>query len=419
MTITAATPQERMRSARTASRSLGLLTDAAKADLLRGIADAIDANVTVIVAANTEDVARGRADGLTPGLVDRLTLDEARVRSLAAAVRDVAELPDPVGRVLDDRVLDNGLHLQKVSVPFGVIGSIYEARPNVTVDIAALALRSGNAVVLRGGSAAQSSNAALISVMRGALADAGVDPEAIQTVDDFGRDGARALMRARGLVDVLVPRGSAQLIETVVTESSVPVIETGAGVVHIVLDASAPLEWATDIVVNAKVQRPSVCNAVETLLVHRDAAARLVPPVVAALQAQGVTVHGDATTAALASGVVAATAEDWATEHMSLDISVRIVDGLDDALAHIREYSTQHTESIITADDAVAERFLAEVDAAVVMVNASTRFTDGGEFGFGAEVGISTQKLHARGPMGLPELTTTKWLARGAGQIRA
>ncbi len=408
-----------MRSARTASRSLGLLTDAAKADLLRGIADAIDANVTVIVAANTEDVARGRADGLTPGLVDRLTLDEARVRSLAAAVRDVAELPDPVGRVLDDRVLDNGLHLQKVSVPFGVIGSIYEARPNVTVDIAALALRSGNAVVLRGGSAAQSSNAALISVMRGALADAGVDPEAIQTVDDFGRDGARALMRARGLVDVLVPRGSAQLIETVVTESSVPVIETGAGVVHIVLDASAPLEWATDIVVNAKVQRPSVCNAVETLLVHRDAAARLVPPVVAALQAQGVTVHGDATTAALASGVVAATAEDWATEHMSLDISVRIVDGLDDALAHIREYSTQHTESIITADDAVAERFLAEVDAAVVMVNASTRFTDGGEFGFGAEVGISTQKLHARGPMGLPELTTTKWLARGAGQIRA
>ena len=408
-----------MRSARTASRSLGLLTDAAKADLHRGIADAIDANVTAIVAANTEDVARGRADGLTPGLVDRLTLDEARVRSLAAAVRDVAELPDPVGRVLDDRVLDNGLHLQKVSVPFGVIGSIYEARPNVTVDIAALALRSGNAVVLRGGSAAQSSNAALISVMRGALADAGVDPEAIQTVDDFGRDGARALMRARGLVDVLVPRGSAQLIETVVTESSVPVIETGAGVVHIVLDASAPLEWATDIVVNAKVQRPSVCNAVETLLVHRDAAARLVPPVVAALQAQGVTVHGDATTAALASGVVAATAEDWATEHMSLDISVRIVDGLDDALAHIREYSTQHTKSIITANDAVAERFLAEVDAAVVMVNASTRFTDGGEFGFGAEVGISTQKLHARGPMGLPELTTTKWLARGAGQIRA
>ena len=419
MTITATTPQERMQSARTASRSVGLLTDAAKAGLLRRIADAIDANVDGVVSANAEDVARGRSDGLTPGLIDRLTLDPTRVRALATAVRDVAELPDPVGRVLDDRVLDNGLHLQKVSVPFGVIGSIYEARPNVTVDIAALALRSGNAVVLRGGSAAQSSNAALISVMRGALADAGVDPEAIQTVDDFGRDGARALMRARGLVDVLVPRGSAQLIETVVTESSVPVIETGAGVVHIVLDASAPLEWATDIAVNAKVQRPSVCNAVETLLVHRDAAARLVPPVVAALQERGVTVHGDAETAALASDVVPATDDDWATEHMSLDISVRVVDDLDDALTHIRRYSTQHTESIITMDDDVAERFLAEVDAAVVMVNASTRFTDGGEFGFGAEVGISTQKLHARGPMGLPELTTTKWLARGAGQIRS
>lgn len=419
MTITAATPQERMQSARTASRSVGLLTDAAKAGVLRGLADAIDANVDLIVSANAEDVARGRADGLTTGLIDRLTLDPARVRALATAVRDVADLPDPVGRVLDDRVLDNGLHLKKVSVPFGVIGSIYEARPNVTVDIAALALRSGNAVVLRGGSAAQSSNAALISVMRGALADAGVDPEAIQTVDDFGRDGARALMRARGLVDVLVPRGSAQLIETVVTESSVPVIETGAGVVHIVLDASAPLEWATDIAVNAKVQRPSVCNAVETLLVHRDAATRLVPPVVAALQERGVTVHGDAEVAALASDVVPATEDDWATEHMSLDISIRVVDGLDDALAHIRRYSTQHTESIITTDDGIAERFLAEVDAAVVMVNASTRFTDGGEFGFGAEVGISTQKLHARGPMGLPELTTTKWLARGAGQIRS
>jgi len=419
MTTTAATPQERMQSARTASRSVGLLTDAAKAGVLRGLADAIDANVDLIVSANAEDVARGRADGLTTGLIDRLTLDPARVRALATAVRDVADLPDPVGRVLDDRVLDNGLHLQKVSVPFGVIGSIYEARPNVTVDIAALALRSGNAVVLRGGSAAQSSNAALISVMRGALANAGVDPEAIQTVDDFGRDGARALMRARGLVDVLVPRGSAQLIETVVTESSVPVIETGAGVVHIVLDASAPLEWATDIAVNAKVQRPSVCNAVETLLVHRDAATRLVPPVVAALQERGVTVHGDAEVAALASDVVPATEDDWATEHMSLDISIRVVDGLDDALAHIRRYSTQHTESIITTDDGIAERFLAEVDAAVVMVNASTRFTDGGEFGFGAEVGISTQKLHARGPMGLPELTTTKWLARGAGQIRS
>ncbi|MCK6080582.1 glutamate-5-semialdehyde dehydrogenase [Microbacterium sp. EYE_5] len=418
MTTTVLSPLERMRSAREASRSVGLLTDAAKVDLLRGIADAIEADVPRIVAANAEDLARGESNGLTPGLIDRLRLDEPRVRALAAAVREVAVLPDPVGRVLDDRTLENGIRLQKVSVPFGVVGSIYEARPNVTVDITALALRSGNAVVLRGGSAAQSSNAALVAVMRGALSAAGVDPEAIQTVDDFGRDGANALMRARGLVDVLVPRGSAQLIETVVTESTVPVIETGAGVVHIVLDASAPLEWATDIVVNAKVQRPSVCNSVETVLVHRDAAQRVVAPIVATLQERGVTVHGDDETRRLAGGVVPAVEADWSTEHMSLDVSFRIVDDLDEALAHIRTYSTQHTESIITADESAAERFLAEVDSAVVMVNTSTRFTDGGEFGFGAEVGISTQKLHARGPMGLAELTTTKWLARGAGQIR-
>ncbi|GAB2691203.1 glutamate-5-semialdehyde dehydrogenase [Microbacterium marinum] len=418
MSLTVVTAQERMQLAREASRSVGLLSDAAKSALLHEIARALDAHVEEIVAANAEDLARGEAEGISAGLLDRLRLDEPRVRALAAAVRDVAELPDPVGHVLDDRTLDNGLHLQKVSVPFGVVGSIYEARPNVTVDIAALALRSGNAVVLRGGSAALASNAALIRVMRSALSDSGVDPEAIQTVDDFGRDGARALMRARGLVDVLVPRGSAGLIETVVTESSVPVIETGAGVVHIVLDASAPLKRATEIVVNAKVQRPSVCNSVETVLVHRDAADRLIAPVVATLQEHGVTVHGDDEVRGLAGGVVPTTEADWSTEHMSLDVSVRVVDDLDGALAHIRRYSTQHTEAIVTDDEANAERFLKEVDSAVVMVNASTRFTDGGEFGFGAEVGISTQKLHARGPMGLPELTTTKWLARGNGQIR-
>jgi glutamate-5-semialdehyde dehydrogenase len=273
--------------------------------------------------------------------------------------------------------------------------------------------------VLRGGSAAERTNAALVTAMRGALAQRGIDPEAIQTVDDFGRDGARELMQARGIVDVLVPRGSAQLIETVVTESLVPVIETGAGVVHIVLDETAPLEWSRDIVVNAKTQRPSVCNAVETVLVHRDAAARLVPAVADALMAQGVTVHGDAAVAALAHDIVPATDEDWSTEYLSLDISMRVVDDLDDALDHIRRYSTHHTESIITQDAANAERFLTEVDSAVVMANASTRFTDGAEFGFGAEVGISTQKLHARGPMGLAELTSTKWLARGEGQVRA
>jgi glutamate-5-semialdehyde dehydrogenase len=419
MTTTATTARERMLLAKDASRSIGLLTDADKRAALRGIADAIDVASPEIVAANGEDLARGRAAGLTEALQDRLRLDEARVRALSSAVREIAELPDPVGRVLEERTLGNGVRLTKVSVPFGVVGSIYEARPNVTVDIAALALRSGNAVVLRGGSAAERTNAALVTAMRGALAQRGIDPEAIQTVDDFGRDGARELMQARGIVDVLVPRGSAQLIETVVTESLVPVIETGAGVVHIVLDETAPLEWSRDIVVNAKTQRPSVCNAVETVLVHRDAAARLVPAVADALMAQGVTVHGDAAVAALAHDIVPATDEDWSTEYLSLDISMRVVDDLDDALDHIRRYSTHHTESIITQDAANAERFLAEVDSAVVMANASTRFTDGAEFGFGAEVGISTQKLHARGPMGLAELTSTKWLARGDGQVRA
>ena len=278
---------------------MGLLDDGAKARALNAIADALDAATADVVAANADDLARGRDSGLSEGLLDRLRLDDARVHALASAVRDVALLPDPVGRVLDERTLANGVSLQKVSVPFGVVGSIYEARPNVTVDIAALALRSGNAVVLRGGTAAQSSNAALVAVMRAALESVGVDPEAIQTVDDFGRDGANALMQARGLVDVLVPRGSAQLIETVVTQSSVPVIETGAGVVHIVLDASAPLEWAEQIVVNAKAQRPSVCNAVETVLVVRDAADRLIPPVAAALESAGVTIHGDEAVRAL------------------------------------------------------------------------------------------------------------------------
>ncbi|POX66980.1 glutamate-5-semialdehyde dehydrogenase [Microbacterium sp. Ru50] len=420
MTTAVATDvSERLRAAKRASRSIGLLDDAAKTALLDGIADALVADTARIVAANRDDLERGDAAGISAGLRDRLLLDDGRIGALASAVRDVARLPDPVGRVLDERELPGGVRLQKVSVPFGVVASIYEARPNVTVDITALALRSGNAVALRGGSAAQSTNGALIASMRNALDRAGVDADGIQTVDDFGRDGARFLMRARGLVDVLVPRGSAQLIETVVTESTVPVIETGAGVVHIVLDESAPLDWARDIVVNAKAQRPSVCNAVETVLVVRSAADRLIPPVSEALVEAGVTIHGDDAVRRLVPEAVEATEDDWATEHMSLDLSMRVVDDLDEALEHIRRYSTMHTEAIVTADDAHAERFLAEVDAAVVMANASTRFTDGGEFGFGAEVGISTQKLHARGPMGLPELTSTKWLARGAGQTRA
>ncbi|UJP10846.1 glutamate-5-semialdehyde dehydrogenase [Microbacterium sp. KUDC0406] len=413
------TAQDRLVRAKDASREVARLTSGDKARILHAIADAIEDESPRIIAANGEDIARGAADGIGDALIDRLRLDERRVASLASAVRDVAALPDPIGRVVGGHRMPNGVALEQVRVPFGVIGAIYEARPNVTVDIAALALRAGNAVVLRGGSAARSSNTVLVQVMRDALLAQGVTPEAIQTVDDFGRDGAKALMHGRGFVDVLVPRGSAGLIQTVVTESTVPVIETGAGVVHIVLDSTAPEDWARDIVVNAKVQRPSVCNAVETVLVLRDAAARLVPVVAGALQAQGVTVHGDAATAALAADIVPATDEDWATEYLSLDVSMRVVDDLDDALEHIRRYSTGHTESIITTDVRNAERFLSEVDSAVVMANASTRFTDGAEFGFGAEVGISTQKLHTRGPMGLSELTSTKWLARGAGQIRA
>lgn len=418
MITTELSPRDLMTAAKGAARGVALLSDREKSSALRAIADAIEAATDAIVEANAQDLERGRGNGLSDAMQDRLRLDATRVAALASAVRDVADLPDPVGRVLDERTLANGLQLTQVSVPFGVVGAIYEARPNVTVDIAALALRAGNAVVLRGGTAAERTNAALVVAMRGALQSHGVDPEAIQTLDAFGREGARELMQARGLVDVLVPRGSAQLIQTVVTESAVPVIETGAGVVHIVLDDTAREEWARDIVTNAKVQRPSVCNAVETVLVTRAAAERLVPTVAAALTEAGVTIHADDGVRSLVPGAVAATEADWSTEYLSLDVSMRIVEDLDDALEHIRRYSTGHTESIITDDQAHADRFLAEVDSAVVMVNASTRFTDGGEFGFGAEVGISTQKLHARGPMGLPALTSTKWLARGVGQTR-
>ncbi len=416
---TVQTAQDRLKLAKDASRAIARLTSDDKARALEAVAQALEASSAAIIDANERDIARGRAGGIAEALVDRLRLDAKRVVDLAAAVREVAALPDPVGRVVGGHRMPNGVRLEQVRVPFGVVGAIYEARPNVTVDIAALALRSGNASVLRGGSAAKESNTVLVRIMRDALESVGITGEAIQSVDDFGRDGARALMHARGLVDVLVPRGSASLIETVVTESTVPVIETGAGIVHIVLDESAPVDWACEIVVNAKVQRPSVCNAVETVLVLRQAAPLLVPAVASALQSEGVAIHGDDVVAGLVSNIIPATEEDWATEYLGLEVAMRVVDTLDDALEHIRMYSTKHTESIVTNDARNQERFLAEVDSAVVMANASTRFTDGAEFGFGAEVGISTQKLHARGPMGLAELTSTKWLARGAGQTRA
>ncbi|MCU1558937.1 MAG: gamma-glutamyl-phosphate reductase [Microbacteriaceae bacterium] len=410
---------EKLAAARDASVVLATANAALKNRALEAIAGAVVDSAGRILLANDLDLANGRENGLSTGLQDRLRLDEKRLAGLADAVRLVATLVDPVGESVRGKTLPNGLLLSQVRVPFGVVGVIYEARPNVTVDIASLALKSGNAAVLRGGSAAENTNRVLVGVIQDAIASVGLPADAVQTIDEFGRDGAKQLMQARGYVDVLIPRGSAELINTVVLESKVPVIETGAGVVHVFLDESADEQWAIDIVQNSKVQRPSVCNALETLLVHEAAAERLLPSVLADLRASGVTIHGDARTLAIFGDAVPATEDDWTTEYMSLDLSVRVVDGLDQAIDHIRRYSTHHTESIVTNDLANTERFLAEVDSAVVMVNASTRFTDGGEFGFGAEVGISTQKLHARGPMGLSELTSTKWIVRGSGQVRA
>jgi glutamate-5-semialdehyde dehydrogenase len=408
----------KLEAARAASRVLATVTTEQKNRALHAIAATVTRNADRILPANAVDLENARENGLSEGMQDRLRLDFRRLEALASAVVQVAGLVDPVGEAIRGSSLPNGLRISQVRVPFGVIGAIYEARPNVTIDIAALALKSGNAVVLRGGSAAENTNRVLVELLQGAIASEGLPAEAIQTIDEFGRDGARQLMHARGYVDVLIPRGSADLINTVVRESMVPVIETGAGVVHVYLDESAEEAVSVDIVHNAKVQRPSVCNALETLLVHSAAAERLLPAVLARLRDDGVTIHGDDRTLAIFADAVPATEDDWSTEHMSLDISVRVVDDLDAALDHIHRYSTHHTESIITNDLARAERFLSEVDSAVVMVNASTRFTDGGEFGFGAEVGISTQKLHARGPMGLPELTSTKWIVRGSGQVR-
>ncbi len=409
-------------AARQASRRLALLSRADKDAALLAMADALAAASAQIIGANEDDIARGRAEGLAEGLIDRLRLDQGRVKAVAQALRDIAGLPDPVGEVVRGSTLANGLQIRQVRVPMGVVAMIYEARPNVTVDAAGLALKSGNAVVLRGGSAAGESNRALVAVLRGALHAQGLPADAVCLLEEGGRDAVRALMTARGLVDVLIPRGGANLIQTVVRESTVPVIETGVGNCHVYVDAGADLDKALAIVVNSKTHRVSVCNAAESLLIHRSVAAIFLPMVLAELGSAGVTVHGDAELELLAkeAGVpyILATDEDFAREYLSLDISVRIVDSLDEALAHVQRYSTGHTEAIVTEDRGAARRWTAEVDAAAVIVNASTRFTDGGEFGFGAEIGISTQKLHARGPMGLSELTTTKWVVEGDGQIR-
>lgn len=416
------------RAARAAQRSVAGARREVKDAGLRAMADHLVEAAPRILAANGADLERARAAGMRAGLVDRLALTPERIGAIADSLREIAALPDPVGEIVDGRTLPNGLRVRRVRVPLGVVGMIYEARPNVTVDVAALTLKSGNAVVLRGGSAAEKTNAAIVDVLRGALSDAALPADLVATIDAAGRAGAAALMRARGLIDVLVPRGGAGLIRAVVEQSAVPVIETGSGNCHIYADASADVAAAVPIIVNAKTQRVGVCNAAETLLVHRDAAGALLPDAAAALWAGGVTLHADDAARALlapaAAGsghedlLVPATEEDWATEYGSPDLAVRVVADLEEAVAHIARWSTGHTEAILTRDVACMNRFVAAVDSAAVMVNASTRFTDGGQLGLGAELGISTQKLHARGPMGLAALTTTQWIVEGDGHVR-
>ncbi len=405
------------RRARQAAAELAILPRQAKDAGLLAMADALDSAAGPVLAANAADLERGRADGLSEALLDRLALTPERVCAMADGLRDLAGLPDPVGEVVRGYTLPNGLEIRQVRVPLGVVGIVYEARPNVTADAAGIALKSGNATLLRGSASAYASNAALVEVLADAGTKAGLPEHAVQLLP-AERESVTHLMRARGLVDVIIPRGGAGLIEHVVTNSVVPVIETGVGNCHVYVDADADPDTAVAIVLNAKTSRPSVCNAAETVLVHRDIAPTLLPRLLPALADAGVTVHGDDDTRRYDDRVLPATDEDWAAEYLSLDLAARVVGSLDDAVAHIRRWGSGHTEAIVTRSQAAARRFAATVDSAAVMVNASTRFTDGAEFGFGAEIGISTQKLHARGPMGLPELTSTKYVVTGDGHTR-
>ena len=410
------------RRGREASVVLRALTRARKDAALHAIADAVDAHTDRIVAANAGDVARAVDNGTDPAIVDRLTLTPERLVAIAEAVRDVAALPDPVGEVVRGYTLPNGLTVRQVRVPLGVVGMIYEARPNVTVDAAVLALKSGNVALLRGSSSAYDSNRVLIDVMRDAVVSAGLPADVIALVPGTTHESVKHLMTARGLVDVVIPRGGASLIRSVVEESTVPVIETGVGNCHVYVDADADIDKAVAILVNSKTQRTSVCNAAETFLVHAGVAEAFLPRALAALHEEGVTIHGDERTAPYAEAAAIAfapvTDQDWAAEYYSLDLAAGVVDDLDTALTHIRRWSSGHTEAIVSDSASAISAFVAGVDSAAVMVNASTRFTDGGEFGFGAEIGISTQKLHARGPMGLAELTSTTYVVTGDGHVR-
>ena len=404
--------------ARVAAAGLAPLPRKDKDAALRAMADALVARAGEVLAANAEDVTAGRQGGTSEAMLDRLSLTTARIEAMADGLRHVATLPDPVGEVVRGSSLPNGLELRQVRVPLGVVGIVYEARPNVTADAAGLCLKSGNAVLLRGSASAYRSNTVLVEVLAEAATAAGMPVDSIQLVPGTDRSSVKELMQARGLVDVLIPRGGAGLIEAVVSESQVPVIETGVGNCTVYVDAHADLEMAVAITVNSKTHRPSVCNAAETLLVHADVAAEFLPRAVAALKAEGVTLHADERARGYDDAALPVTDEDWAAEYLSLDLAVGVVDSLDDAVAHIRRWGSGHTEAIVTRDLAEARRFVRSLDSAAVMVNASTRFTDGGEFGFGAEIGISTQKLHARGPMGLPELTSTTYVVTGDGHVR-
>jgi glutamate-5-semialdehyde dehydrogenase len=413
---------EQARHSREAATVLATASRRLKDSALEAMATALVDRTSEVLESNQADLSRASASDTPAHLIDRLRLNPDRVRSMADGLRQVAALPDPVGEVLRGSTLPNGLELRQIRVPLGVVGIIYEARPNVTADAAGLCLKAGNAVLLRGSSSARDSNAAIVSVLRDAVASVSLPPDAIQLVDATSRDSVKELMRARGLVDLLIPRGGADLIRSVVEESTVPVIETGVGNCHVYVDEAADLDMALRILLNAKTSRPSVCNAAESLLVHAAVASDFLNRALPALRDAGVTVHGDPDVVAAGSSVgvpvVPATDEDYAAEYLSMDLSAAVVPSLDDAIVHIRRYGSSHTEAIVTGSQAAARRFTAEVDAAAVAVNASTRFTDGGEFGFGAEIGISTQKLHARGPMGLPELTSTKYLVVGDGHIR-
>ena len=408
-------------SARLAARTLSVATGAERKAALLVIADAIEAHCEQIISANELDMERGRAADLNPSLLDRLLLTPARVKGIADGARQVAALEDPLGKTLRESVLPNGIELKQISVPFGVIGMVYEARPNVTVDAAVILLMSGNAALLRGSSSAAESNQILVTVMRDALATTKISPDVIALVPSDDRETVKALLNARGKVDLVIPRGSAALIRMVVDDSTVPTIETGAGVCHVYIDEFADLKKALPIIINSKVQRPSVCNAAETLLVHSNIAEKFVPIALAALNEAGVILHCDARSGAMARDIPVSLAneENWSTEYGTLEMNVAIVDSVDAASDHIAKYGTQHTEAIVTENKENAARFIALSDCAAVMVNTSTRFTDGEQMGFGAEIGISNQKLHARGPMGLEAMTTTTWIVTGNGQIRS